>query len=318
MDAVIGHTGFVGQHLCQQHRFDGGYNSATVDSISGATFDTLVCAAAPGSMVEANNQPDRDRARIDALIERLRSVSARRFILISSIAVLRDFAGGDDEDTRDFQVELAYGRHRRLLEEACAAHFPHCLTVRLPALFGTGLKKNFLFDLLNPLPTMLPAARLAALRDVLPAALAPALNTLYAPDAQTGMLRVDRAALAARPDRTALEQAVTDAGFAAVQFHHPETTYQYYDMRRLWTDIGVALDAGLDTIHLATEPQTTDRIHRRLLGRPMPQTGARLHREEMRTRHAALWDRSGTYLQDADSVLDALAGFFAGERGVVA
>lgn len=316
-DALIGHTGFVGGTLVRQHDFGSTFNSSNIDSIVGARFDTLVCAAAPGSMVIANQDPDRDRASIDGLIARLRNVRARRFVLISTIAVLADFAAGDTDDTQAFQQDLAYGRHRRALEAFCEARFDDCLVVRLPALFGLGLRKNFVFDLMNPVPTMLPEARLRTLLDRLGSDLRDALAPLYAHDATTGMLKLDRAALDAAPQRAALADAVRAAGMSATQFHNPDTTYQYYDMARLWTDIGTALDAGLRHIHLSVAPLRVADIHARLLGAPMLDNDAKLHHEDMRTRHAALWGRASPYLEDADTVLDKLAAFHA-EQGSAA
>jgi hypothetical protein len=234
--------------------------------------------------------------------------------LISSIAVLADFSGADDESTAAFQEALAYGRHRRLLEIFCETQFDNCLVVRLPALFGRGLRKNFMFDLMNPVPTMLPSARFETLIAQIAPKLRDALIALYAPDAATGMRRLDRAALDVDPRRPEFEDAVREAGMSAVWFHNPDTTYQYYDMTRLWADIGMALEAGLSHIHLAVAPLRAADIHDRLLGAPMPDTGAKLHREDMRTRHAALWGRDGPYLEDADTVLDKLAAFFASQR----
>lgn len=265
-------------------------------------------------MFEANKFPDRDEEKIEALIERLSQVQAERFILISSIAVLANFAGGDDETTTAFQEALAYGRHRRRLEAFVEDHYPSSLVVRLPALFGPGLRKNFVFDLLNPVPSMLTGAKLDDLSDALDARQGEWIRELYALDPVTGMLKLDRAALDASPNRSALEEAVTEHGFSATQFHHPETTYQYYDMSNLWSDINLAVEAGLSHIHLVSEPLRAARIHKRLTGREMPATGARLHHEDMHTRHAALWQASGPYLRDADSILEGLADFYLAER----
>lgn len=242
---------------------------------------------------------------------RLDGVRAERFVLISSIAVLADFASGDAEDTRAFQKELAYGRNRRALEAFCENCFNNCLVVRLPALFGPGLRKNFLFDLMNPIPTMLPEARLHTLLDRLEPDLRATLAPLYGSDASAGMLKLDRAALNAAPQRAALEDAVRAAGISATQFHHPDTTYQYYDVARLWADIGIARQAELSHLHLAVAPLRAADIHAFLTGTLMPSTGARLHHEDMRTRHAALWGREGHYLEDEDTVMAKLQNFFA-------
>ena len=85
-------------------------------------------------------------------------------------------------------------------------------------------------------------------------------------------------------------------------------------MNRLWSDIDVALQAGLRHIHLVSEPLKAARIHRRLTGRDMPESDARQHREDMRTRHAELWGKNGPYLEEGDTVLDQLAAFYASER----
>lgn len=311
---LIGHTGFVGGALLRQTRFDACFNRENIADLGKQSFRTLICAAAPGSMFEANRTPERDAAQIAGLISQLSRARADCFVLISTIAVLEDFAGGDDEGTQAFQQTLAYGRHRRMLEAFVEQHFPHHLIVRLPALFGPGLVKNFIFDLMNPVPTMLPADKCAALAERLESTLGARMGDLYAPDPATGMLRLDRKALNADRRRAALEDAVTAVHASAVQFHHPDTTYQYYPIDRVWQDIEIALEAGLTHLHLVAEPLRVATIHERLTGRAMPDTGARLHREDMHTRHADLWGASGRYQFGAETTLNGLAAFFASQR----
>lgn len=308
--AILGATGFVGSTLQRALPGAQGFNSRTVSQAHGRRFDRLFCAAAPGSMFEANRDAERDAARIEGLIHSLRQIQADQFILISTIAVLERFDGGDTEADSRYQQETPYGVHRRRLELACQEHFPRCLVVRLPALFGTGLAKNFLFDLLNPLPTLLTPDSFERLQTGLPAALQPGLAAVYAPDERLGLWVVNRGALASLAERAALEAEAEALGVNAIRFHSRETTYQFYELALLGADLERALAAGLALLHLAPAPLRTTEIFTALVGGEMPATSARVHREDMRTQHAGLWGMEGHYNRTADAVLAALGRFY--------
>ena len=310
-DGLIGHTGFVGGQLARDHDFAHRYNSSNVAAIDGEAFGTLVCAAAPGSMVAANSAPQEDAAAIDALVERLRATRAERFVLVSTIAVLGDWGGGLDEDTVNFETEKAYGRHRRALEVACAEHFDRCLIVRLPALYGEGLRKNFLFDLGNPVPSLLKEPAWDELVSTLSGGLRTTLTDVFAAPDAGGWARLDRAALNAHPGRASLEQELRATGRCSLRFHHPDTQLQCYGIDRLWRDIHRALDAGLNTLHAAPEPLTAATIHRAITCEEMPISTAAPHVEDMHSRHASLWDGPTPYVESADSVLTRLKAFMA-------
>lgn len=315
VDALIGYTGFVGGCLSGQHAFDQYINRSNIDAMAGLHFDMVVCAAAPGSMFEANRDPERDAAQISQLIDQLGQIGARRFVLISTIAVLADFRAAD-EDTVDYETRLAYGCNRRLLERQVADRFQDTLIVRLPALFGPGLKKNFLFDILNPLPSMLPPARLEALMAMLGAEDAKVLARLYGHDDALGMMVLDRAALQVSGRRPALEDAVDATGFSAINFTNPDSVFQFYDMSRLWHDIALGLAHDLRVLHLAPPPLTAGTVYRAITGTAMPATGARLHQEDMRTAHAGLWGHQGEYMTTPDALLSTLTRFVAEYRSM--
>lgn len=314
--ALIGHTGFVGSVLSSQYRFDAKFNSANIDSVVGASFDTVVCAAAPGTMFIANRNPDKDWFLINKLIDRLAELRARKFILISSVAVLADGSSGANEATDVFQRDLAYGRHRRALEEFCQAKFDECLVVRLPALFGPGLRKNFIFDLLNPVPSFLSEQLFQVALQRIEPCLSASLKQLYEYDGETGMLKLNRAALADAPQGAALADALCRVNMSASQFHNPESTYQFYDMTRLWGDIGVASAAGLRYIHLAVAPLRVADVHKFITGIELPHNDAILHREDMRTQHASLWRQEGPYLEEVETVMAKLKAFVASQRAL--
>ena len=314
VDGIIGHTGFVGGCLIAQHDFGKAFNSRNVADIAGAEFETVVCAAAPGSMFAANNDPDTDRAQITQLCETLSRVRAQRFVLISSIAVFAGFAGKDDESSTAFQKELAYGRHRRMLEAFCEDHFDDLLIVRLPALYGNGLKKNFLFDLLNPVPSMLSAAKMTDALTAVAQGDKDALKTVYNENPDNGMYVLDRSALPQTGAQDRITEALTRNNLTAVQFTNPETTFQFYGLDTLWHDIENARAKGLSALHLATAPLRAGDVHRAVIGQPMPDTQARLHHEDMRTLNADMWGQDGPYIASADDVMGRLVSFFAQQR----
>lgn len=310
MDALIGNTGFVGGHLASQHIFGAQFNSRTIHTAAGQSFGAVACAAAPGSMMLANRFPEQDAQQIRSMMDQLYQIRAERFVLISSIAVLAAFGRRDDEDTQAFETALPYGRHRRALETFCANRFPHCLIVRLPALFGAGLKKNFLFDILNPMPTMLLDLKFQELSDRLPAHLSAMLGTIYRTNSETGLHVIDRAALTASGLRAEFDAAVTQTGLSALQFSNPDSSFQYYDVSQLWADITAASDHGLSVVHLAPEPLAARHVFATITGRTMPSNQARVHKEDMRTRHGHIWGRTDGYIAAADDVLARLVQFF--------
>ena len=147
--AIIGHTGFVGGILKAARPFDALFNSTDIETIRHRHFARLVCAGVSAVKWQANANPAQDWHGITRLIAALETIRVDRFVLISTIDVYRE-PWGKTEDYAPQPADLhAYGRHRLFLEAFIRHHFPGALIVRLPALFGTGLKKNAVYDLLH-------------------------------------------------------------------------------------------------------------------------------------------------------------------------
>lgn len=312
--ALIGYTGFVGAVLAHQHQFTHKFNSSNIHSSHGGDYELVVCAAAPGSMFSANREPDLDARRVDQLIESLTNIKAEKFVLISSIAVLDRFDAGYDEAHFETQIELAYGRNRARLEHAVKEHFDHSLIIRLPALFGPGLKKNFLFDMLNLLPSMLTKDLFGQFKGVLPAELSQQLNAIYALDQATSLYCIDRALLEQSGNRKALEEAALESGYSALQFTNPKSRFQFYNISQLWSDIEKCFKNDLTLLHIAPEPLEAGEIFKSVNGYDMPSNTARFHSEDMHSMYAHLWGRNGPYTHDTRAILEDLSNFFADQR----
>lgn len=144
---LIGHTGFVGGSLARAAQFDVLASSKDIGAIRGAQFDLVVCAAPHAKKWWANLHPDEDARLVEGLTRDLDTVSAERFVLVSTIDVFPRVRDVDERFDCHGEPNHAYGRNRLALEDFVLQRFRAAHVVRLPALFGHGLKKNAIYDL---------------------------------------------------------------------------------------------------------------------------------------------------------------------------
>lgn len=149
MDAIIGSSGLVGSYLKNILKADC-YTSANLHNIEGLCYDTLWIAAPSAVKWQANKEPDRDLSVIKNMHSILERAKCQRVVHFSTIDVYGSaqlsLSSGPREHEEP-QPDCAYGANRMWLEKAWSAE--RVQIVRLPGLFGSGLKKNIIFDLLN-------------------------------------------------------------------------------------------------------------------------------------------------------------------------
>ena len=252
-DALVGHTGFVGGNLLRQASFGCLFNSSNFREMRGRSFGTVVCAGVSAAKWLANRDPEGDRARIADLEAVLSTVEAEHFILVSTVDVYPAPTGVDEADDPEGLPNHAYGRNRLALESFVRRRWPEALILRLPALFGSGLRKNALFDLHN------------------------------------GRL---------------LDQI------------NPASSFQWYDVSRLWSDAGRAREAGLRLLNIAVEPVATCEIVERLFPGAVVSGGGAPVSYDMRTRFSAQVSDPGApagYLSGKEDCLARMAAFLASE-----
>lgn len=250
--ALIGHTGFVGSNLLNETRFDDAYNSSNIQEIEGRHYRLIVCAGAPGAKWKANRNPERDLESLDRLMKSLGCASADHVVLISTVDVYPVPVDVDEDSLIDEAEGSPYGRHRLLLERFVRDRFSSTI-VRLPGLFGAGLKKNVIYDFLN---------------------------------------------------RNNLEAIC------------PESVFQFYPLARLWDDIEIVRGSGLSLVNFATEPVSVRAVAEKAFGFEFENSRAPGPvRYDMRTKHAGVFGRHGSYLCGAEDVLGSLRDYVRGERG---
>ncbi|OPH53103.1 pyridine nucleotide transhydrogenase [Paenibacillus ferrarius] len=147
--ALIGFTGFVGSSLIRQTSFDYYYNSKNIEDIRGKKFSMVICAGVPAVKWKANQEPDKDLENIQMLMSHLSSIETEEFVLISTVDVYKNPIDVNEETAVTIDELEPYGKHRFLFEGFIQDKFVNHSIIRLPGLFGVGLKKNIIYDLMH-------------------------------------------------------------------------------------------------------------------------------------------------------------------------
>jgi hypothetical protein len=145
---LIGYTGFVGSNIDAKGAFDDKYNTSNINDIAGKEYDLLVSAANRAEMWRINQEPEKDLAEINEFIDHLKTAKTKKLVLISTVGVYKNFVSVNEDTPIETEGLLPYGVNRYYLEQFARDNFD-TLIIRLPGLFGPGLKKNVIFDLLH-------------------------------------------------------------------------------------------------------------------------------------------------------------------------
>lgn len=299
-DLLVGATGFVGGNLAASHSFARTCHSTDVADQYGSKPSLCVYAGVPAAMFLANADPEADLAVMRAARENLRRIAPRRLVLISSIAVYADSRGKDEESPMDQANLAAYGSNRLQLERWVREDFEQALIVRLPALYGIGLKKNFLFDLHTITPSMLRPEKYEEL-----AARSEAVRTGYAL-ADNGFYRQ-----CPQADRRALRTFFEHNDFNALCFTDSRSRYQFYHLSRLWRDLEQGMAAGLTLLNLTTPPVSAAQVYTAVTGRTgwVNELDKPPFDYDLRSRHAALLGGGDGYLCTEAEELAGICAF---------
>lgn len=146
--ALIGYTGFVGGNIGKQGTFEDLYNSKNISEIEGKEYNLVVSAANRAEMWRINQEPEKDLAEINEYIEHIRRTKISKLVLISTVGVYKNPNGANEDTPIELDGLTPYGANRYYLERFCRDNFDTTI-IRLPGLFGDGLKKNVIYDLLH-------------------------------------------------------------------------------------------------------------------------------------------------------------------------
>ncbi len=295
----MGSTGFVGGNLSETHTFTASCHSSDVKDFYGFEPDVCVYAGIPSAMYLANTRPDEDLAIIKQALSNIRNIKPKKLILISTVAVY-DMPRTVDENTVPNSASLpAYGRNRFLLEECVRRDYTEAVIVRLPALYGRGLKKNFLYDIHTIIPQMLKADKYNELSER-----NPLIQNSYTYKDNDFYKLSDKA------DREGLRQFFEKNDFNALSFTDSRSKYQFYNLARLWDDISILIENDIKVMNLVTPPVSVSDIYQRItVGKKWENYLESYYDYDIRSTHAAVFGGKDGYICNAEDEIEDIIRF---------
>lgn len=303
---LVGYTGFVGSNLDSSHKFTYRINSKNSDEAIGKSPDLLIFAGLRAEKYLANKAPEKDFEEIKRAFSQIKGIDAKKVVLISTVDVYKTLVNVDENTIIDIDGLNAYGFNRFKLEQMVREEYPDALIVRLPGLFGKGLKKNFIYDYIHVIPTMLKAEKykeLAIKSNIIEKSYELLDNGFYG--------CVDK-------ENAVLKEEFKRVGFTALNFTDSRGVFQFYFLSRLYDDIMTALEHDIRLLNIATEPVSVAEVYRYVTGGGefINEVSENPPKYDYRTLHFDLYGGHNGYFYDKSIVLNEIKEFIESEKHV--
>ena len=306
MMALVGYTGFVGSNIYASagDKIKGLYNSQNIGEAYGTKPGLLIYAGLRAEKYLANNAPKKDMQLILQAEENIRKINPKSLVLISTIDVFKTPKNVDETSEIETEGLHAYGYNRYQLELWVRENYPGALIIRLPGLFGKNIKKNFIYDYINIIPSMLKAEKFEELSKQ-----TPKLKEYYKLQ-DNGFYKVS----VPESEKQNLKALFRAVGFSALNFTDSRSKYQFYNLEKLWDDIQTALEAGIKLWHPATEPISAAELYMYLEGKDfVNEIGGVPADYDYKTVYAPVWGGLSGYIADKNTIMDEIKKFVCNE-----
>lgn len=304
MNILVGFTGFVGSNLYREGSFDRVFHSTDIGQAFGLEPELLVYAGIRAEKYLADTEPEQDLENIKQAFQQIVQIRPQKLVLISTVDVYTDPIDVDENSEITFSTGGGYGRNRYCLEQMVRKAYPNALIIRLPALYGENLKKNFIYDYIHRIPVMLREEKYLELSKK-----SDRIRRVYATQ-NNGFYRyvgLDRQAVEVKRDLDRL-------GFSALNFTDSRSRFQFYPLQSLWEHLCIALERSLTLVNLATEPIRADELYRMWEGKEFVNViGEKFPCYDCRSIHAELFGGKNGYIYDKNYILRDLNTFIKEE-----
>ncbi|MCM1182331.1 MAG: NAD(P)-dependent oxidoreductase [Roseburia sp.] len=310
MIALVGYTGFVGSNIYARarNRIEGVFDSKNIEKAYGLEPEVLIYAGLRAEKQLANSAPEKDLSMMLQACENIRLINPRKPILISTIDVYKNPAGVDENSAAlsagvsdgDYGVQ-PYGLNRYYFEAWLQREYPESLIIRLPALYGLHIRKSFIYDYINVIPSVLSREKLEELVEK------DASLQAYYELQEDGFYQCRKLS---KEEKEPLKDKFRAIGFTALDFTDSRSVYQFYPLSRLWEDIQTAMDADIRVLNLVTEPVSVGELYRYLTGKGFKnELSGTPARYDCRTLHAGKFGGGNGYICSKEEILKDIKGF---------
>lgn len=252
---IIGYSGFVGSNLCSQVKFDGYFNSKNIQEAYDLNPDLCIYTGVRADKFIANENANADLEHIKDTINNIIRINPKFLILISTVDVYDNFENKNEDYVSSFEQLAPYGRNRLILEQWVENNISDYLIIRLPALFGKGLKKNFLYDYMHIIPFMIKETKFLEF-----IAKEPDLSGYYFLNSN-GYFQCKTLDIL---DMEILKSLFLKLNFSAVNFTDSRNEYQFYNLNYLWTHIQLVRKLKIKKANFVTEPLSVHEVYESL------------------------------------------------------
>ena len=167
----------------------------------------------------------------------------------------------------------AYGLNRYRLEEWVQHNILNHLIIRLPGLYGNHIKKNFVYDMMNLIPTMIKEDKFHEITS------SDKVLLDYYRKQENGFYRVTDLDESARKY---LRDYFARCSFNALCFTDADSSFQFYNLSYLWKQIQFAYENGIKRLNIATEPVTASEVFEYVFEKKFENKLQKNHRQNMK------------------------------------
>jgi hypothetical protein len=302
MKFIVGYTGFVGSNIVKNVQFDGLFNSKNISEAYGKNPSLLVFSGLPAEKFIANNYPDTDKLLVDEAFNNIIKINPQYIVLISTIDVYKNPINVNENTVIDINNLHPYGANRYYLEEKIRQSHIKSTIIRLPGLFGDNLKKNFIYDMINEIPSILDKNTFQKL-----SLACPQIQNYYSPFQVNFFKRNNQLSYF---NLIKLRIYFNYLEFKTINFTDSRSIFQFYNLKYLWNHIEILIKEKIPLINLVTEPILSSDLYEYIFGIKFNNILPKLPLYfNCQTNYAKLFNGENGYIFDKNTVKNEINNF---------